>query len=115
MFNWVVWGFCVSGAKVFQIKVEIKGLKGKLLLGVRLQNYRKNSFVSLASSISSSLQGMLSCWGMREDFAVQGYLLLNFIVTRSITCCYLDNHVIVTMTSTLQVYFTEMISNWLLQ
>lgn len=38
------------------------------------------------------LQDLLKCRGMREDFAVQDYLLLNFIVTRSITLCYLGHH-----------------------
>lgn len=34
------------------------------------------------------IQSLLKFKGMREDFAVQDYLLLNFTVTRSIAHCY---------------------------
>lgn len=33
VFEWLLWTFCVSGAKVFEIKLELKGLKGNYRLG----------------------------------------------------------------------------------
>lgn len=85
-------GHFVSGVESIWDK-EVKGLRGNYHLGSdhrTMGNPLSHHPVPLAFPF---LQGLVKYRaGMREDFAVQGYLLLNFIVTRSITHCYLDHH-----------------------
>lgn len=69
--------------------MEMTGLKDSYRLGSELWN----SFVSILSSTGSSVSsGSVKVQKDERRFTAQDYVLLNFIVTRSITHCYLDHH-----------------------
>ena len=55
LIEWLLWTFCLSGAKVFEVKMEMKGLKDDYHLRSELYNCGKHSFVSIPSSSGSSL------------------------------------------------------------
>lgn len=55
LIEWLLWTFCLSGAKVFEVKRGMKGLEDAYHLRSELYNYGKHSFVSIPSSSGSSL------------------------------------------------------------
>lgn len=91
LIEWLLWTCCLSGAKVFEIKKKMKGLTGGYHLGSELWQ----TLLCLNIRFHWLFPFFGVCWkakGWEEVLAVQGYLLLNFIVTGSITHCSSGHH-----------------------